>query len=208
MRVRGAGPRGADRGGCLVVGCLVAAGFVGLLVLIGVFFFMKGKRELEPVVEKYFAAVDKGEYDAAWVVVGERWKSTQSRDGFVAFEKAARDRLGTLKEKSMTGVHMNSNPSGTTARVVYSAEFEKGAATITFTMSKTGDEWLIDGVHYNSPLLRSPSVCPKCNKGHTPGAKFCSDCGTGLGAGAEADASADPTEDQGAPEAPAPEEGL
>ncbi|MHC5057356.1 MAG: DUF4019 domain-containing protein [Planctomycetota bacterium] len=195
-----------------MVGCLVAAGFVGILVLIGVFIFVKGKRELEPVAEQYLAAVEKGEYDAAWAGVGEVWKATQSRDEFVAFEEATRGRLGALKEKSMTGVHMNSNSSGTTARVVYSAEFEKGAATVTFMMSKHGEEWLIDRVRYDSPVLPSPASCPKCGRGAAPGERFCSDCGSGLGGavgpGPPADAPADFVEGPDGAETPAPEEGF
>jgi len=196
MRVQSDRVCGADKGGCFNVGCLIAAGFVGILVLVAVFIFMKGKRDLEPVVGAYLAAVDEGDYDAAWGLVGERWRAAQSREEFTAFEKSVRGALGAFKDRTMTGVHINSNSSGSTARVVYSGEFEKGAATVTFTMSKAGDRWLIDGVHYGSPLLASLAVCPKCGKRGPPGAKFCPGCGTGLAAGAGATPSADPADDE------------
>ncbi len=85
---------------------------------------------------------------------------------------------------------------------------EKGSATMTFTMSENGDEWLIDGVRYDSPLLQSLSACPKCGKAATQGGKFCTNCGTGIGASAGAASPADETEDEEGAESPASEEGF
>lgn len=206
MHVRSAGVYGAEKGGCFKVGCLIAAGFFGIIVLVGVLIFMKGKRELEPVAEKYLVAVENEKYDAAWAMVGESWRSAQSGEGFIAFEKAVRAKLGALKEKSMTGVHISSNSSGTTARIVYSAEFENGSATMTFTMSKPGDAWLIEGVRYDSPLLRSLANCPKCGKGIALGATFCSGCGAPLTPEAADDSPADAEEDSVVPVEPASDE--
>lgn len=166
--------------GCFFYGCLVSLGVFGLVMaaLAGVYLY--GTRSLAPYPEKFLSLVDSGDFKGAYDMVGDGWKKQMTLEQFTEFEKSMKDALGACQSKTMDGVAVNSNNGVTTARLVFGANFAKGPAKLTFNMEKQGDEWKIQGLNYQSPLVAQKLTCPHCGAINNPGSKFCASCGKAL----------------------------
>ena len=136
--------------GCCAGGC-VALVVVFIAILAGIYFY--GRASISPYVEDFLALVEKSDYDAAYESVSSEWKARQSREEFEKFFVPVKEKLGPILSKTMVGVNIQSNMSGTTGVVTYSVTFEKGSGTIVFTMKKVEGEWRVMGARYVSPLL-------------------------------------------------------
>lgn len=158
--------------GCFFYGCLISAGLGGLFVaaIVGLYFY--GAKQLTPYPEKFLTLIDSDDYTGAYALVGDGWKKQMNLQQFTDFEKAVKGVLGPCTAKTMTGVSVNSNTGGTTAVVTFSATFAKGPATLIFTMEKVNDQWLIQGLKYNSDLLKNGLPAPQAETPtETPEAK-------------------------------------
>lgn len=168
------------RRGCFFYGCLTTIALV-VLFAIGVFaLFQYGRTNVTPVAEEFLAAVESGNYDAAYASAGDEWKQVSSKDEFPVVFKLVQNTLGSRKSLSLSSFHIQTNNRGTFARAVYSAEYDNGNADLTFTLKKYDGQWRIIGLHYDSPLLNLALKCPKCNAANAPSAKFCAQCGAQL----------------------------
>ena len=152
-------PNAPKKRGCLFYGCIFAligsVCFVG--VIAGVFYYGKSLLgNVTPVADNFLQHIDKNEYPEAYAMLGAGWKK-DSLEKFTQFEKGMQAALGTLKSKTQTGMSFNTDTSGTTALLSYSAEFTKGPATLNFTLIKEGDVWKVNGLEYKSKLLEAPA---------------------------------------------------
>jgi hypothetical protein len=140
--------------GCFFYGCAFSAGIAAILVAVfgGIYYY--GTRSIAPVAEKFLTLVDSGDYNGAYGMLGAGWKQTATLEQFTAFETQIKDALGACNSKTMSGVSINNTNGVTSARLVYSANFTKGAATLTFNLIKEGDDWKVQGLTYNSDLLK------------------------------------------------------
>lgn len=133
-------------GAALVVGGLITAYFV---------FMNYAERTLGPPAEAFLAKAQAQDYDAAYALAGPRWKQKQTLEDYRQFEQKVRDRLGPLIDKNFIAAQFQSNTGGSFATLTYSAKFENGRGTITVSLFKQNGEWIVEGVNYQSPLLKS-----------------------------------------------------
>jgi hypothetical protein len=139
--------------GCFFYGCLFSLVGTGLLIAMGVGIFMYGKSVVGPVTDNFLQHVDKNEYTEAYAMLGDGWKKQMDQTQFTTFEKSIQNTLGACQSKTMTGVFMSTVNGASTATAVYTAQFTKGTATLTFNLIKEGSEWKVQGLQYQSPLL-------------------------------------------------------
>jgi hypothetical protein len=139
--------------GCFFYGCLFSLVGTGLLIAMFVGIFMYGKSVVGPVTDNFLQHVDKNEYTEAYAMLGDGWKKQMDQTQFTTFEKSIQNTLGTCQSKTMMGVFMSTVNGASTATAVYTAQFTKGAATLTFNLNKEGREWKVQGLQYQSPLL-------------------------------------------------------
>ncbi|MGE0606282.1 MAG: zinc-ribbon domain-containing protein [Pirellulales bacterium] len=163
-------------GACAVVvaGC---AGFI-------FFAFSSTGTMITPRVEALFAAIDREEDQASY----DR-DFTPDYRGVTTFAQhqricqLVRLRLGKLQSQTLTSTQLHHNNGTSTADVVYSANFEKGAATIKAKLQKVGDDWLYLGFRVDSPAFLpdlTEQKCPHCGAAHEASARFCPSCGKPL----------------------------
>jgi hypothetical protein len=174
-------PEGRRGFGC-GTGCLVAG--IGFLLLAGIGGLMayRGKRQVDPVVERFVALLGAGDFRSAYDMTGEGWRGRQDFDQFADFQKKALLVVGDFREKSFGHLNINaSSGTGTTAVAVYNARYSNGDVTLTFNLTKKDGAWLIEGQHYASPLFASAVKCPRCGTEVRLEAKFCPQCGGPLG---------------------------
>lgn len=163
--------------GCFFYGCITG---IVLVVLAGgglFALFMYGRGQVGPYCEEYLSAVERGDYEAAYQLAGDRWKQEQPFEQYVEFEKTMRQGLGQCLEKRLAHVNIGSHAEGAIARIVYNAQFENGECVITFALTKQEGRWVVQGVHYASPALLQVLTCPSCGATQKILSKFCADCG-------------------------------
>ena len=122
--------------------------------------FLYGAKSLAPYSEKFLTLIDSDDYTGAYRMLGDGWKKQMNLQQFTDFEKGVKGVLGKCNSKTMSGVNINSNNGVTTGVLTYSATFAKGPATLIFTMEKENGEWKINGLQYNSDLLKNGLPAP------------------------------------------------
>jgi hypothetical protein len=160
---------------------LMFVGGIGMAVVLGA----RGKRQVEPLVERYFKNVEAGDIKAEYDAAASGLKASGTLLEFAATVQAAHAALGPLADRSMQGINVSSNTSGTTITATFACSFAKGNATVMFVFVEEGDEYRLLRVNYSSPLLNSALSCPKCGATTKPGDSFCPSCGEKLPAPAK-----------------------
>ena len=112
-----------------------------LLVAVSSCSLTKGKEIGERAVVQFHNQFNAGQYHEIYV---------QSDEGF---RKAARRKLGTVKNSSQTGWHVNATPTGTMVTLNYDVEFSEGKGTEQFVFKLSGDKALVFNYNVNSPLF-------------------------------------------------------
>ncbi len=164
--------------GCFFYGCLSVIGLVLLGVIVGGSIYLYGRNTVTPFVENYMNAVDAGEYEAAYAMLGPQWSKTWTLAQVRSFEDKVRGLTGKCTGLTLWNCNIKKMGSAaTTATVVYNAGFEKGPVTVTVILVKDGERWLIEGVNYNSPQLVAALKCPHCGHTNATLGDFCSSCG-------------------------------
>lgn len=153
---------------------LVVLVIAGAALFVGLF---REKQKMAPRCEKYLNAVERGDYRAAYRLIGRRWRDVQAYDEYVEFERTLREALGKCQEKTLTEYKVRAGTGGSMGLVVYHARFEKGECQIVFRLEKEDGNWRVQGVNYNSPALLPLFKCPHCGTIQKGLAKFCSECG-------------------------------
>jgi hypothetical protein len=178
--------------GCWKYGCvamlLMFAGGIGAAMLLG----MRGRREIEPKVERFFKNVEAGdfrtEYDAASSVLKAREQFSTFSHMLVMTSAA----LGPLTGRTFEGISVSRDGSTSTLTATYDCTFEKSRAKVVFVFIAEEGEYRLARVSYRSPGLRARSACPHCGAITKQADKFCASCGREL-----------PSAPSGIPDAPA-----
>lgn len=144
--------------GCFFYGCAFAFVGAGIFAaaIIGLYFY--GKSIIGPTADDYLQHIDKNEFTQAYAMTSTAFKQATSEAQFTAFAQRMQQTLGPCQSKSMDGVAANTTLGKTTSVVNYSAQFAKGAATLTFNLIKEDGVWKIERVDYKSPLLQAPAT--------------------------------------------------
>ncbi len=149
---------------------LVCAGGFGWLLI-------KGHAEIEPIAEAFQAKVDAADYSGAYQSIGPEWKAVDSEEKFTSFESSVRKQLGVMLSKSTASFNVQDGVGQGSATITYNANYEKGPASVTYTLSKRGGAWLVIGHNVDSPLLTQLVTCPKCGHVANVWSDFCGECG-------------------------------
>jgi hypothetical protein len=172
--------------GCFYYGCLTVLMLVLLGAAAGVGVYFYGRAQFGPMCEQYLALVEKGDYRAAYDSLGPQWRKGDTFEDYEKFEKAVRVKLGSCRTKKITNVDVSARSGRDTyAQITYDATFENGGGVITFTILKEQGGWLIEGVHYDSPILETLLKCPSCGAPLRGWVKFCPECGKPVAAASD-----------------------
>ena len=164
--------------GCFYYGCLTVMVLVLLGIAAGAGIYFYGRARFGPMCERYLGLVEQGDYRAAYDSLGPQWRKADTFEDYEKFEKAARAKLGACRSRKLTGVDLSARAGRDTyAKVTYDATFENGDGAIVFTILKEEGGWLIEGVHYGSPLLATLLTCASCGAELKGWVKFCPKCG-------------------------------
>jgi hypothetical protein len=107
----------------------------------------------DPVAENIFKAMNPGNYTAYTLDFGERLKSNLSED---TFSKANGDRVATVGTFLSKEYWMMSQKNDK-LNVAYRAKFTKEPADVLLTIffKNIDGNWYIDGLYFDSPLMRA-----------------------------------------------------
>jgi hypothetical protein len=151
----------------IVMACLIAAGAVGIVVLI---------RDAGSLMteSKAYSAESKAYGDDAMLNIFTNWDADElwkrstphfrqaiKRDDLSAFFDAGKDALGRLSEYSGTGgatVTVTSGRKSVKANYMAKTRFEKGDADVRLDLIKDGMVWTIEGFHIDSSVLMKSLV--------------------------------------------------
>lgn len=178
------------KSGCTIIGLVALAALGGCvaLALWGGKALLQASEEIGKYTDEVFAANVAGKWAELYdTQTTPEFQSVTNREQWNQIGAVVQEKLGALKNKTTTNINVRSMNGVTTAVVLYSAQFEKGAGTIEMNLRKDAGQWKILGLHVNSPLLASaPSgTCPHCGKSVPADAKFCPACGKAADAGSE-----------------------
>ena len=154
--------------GCFFYGCAFAlvGGGIFAAALIGLFLY--GKSIIGPTADDYLQHIDKNEYTQAYAMTSTAFKAATSEAQFTAFAQRMQQTFGTCQSKTLDGIAANTTLGKSTSVMNYSAQFTKGAATLTFNLIKEDGVWKIERVDYKSPLLQTPAAPESPTAPETP----------------------------------------
>lgn len=171
-------PKKKKKRGCLAYGCLTII-VIGLVIAaIGTAIFLYGKKQINPFVDKYIAAINNEQYDVAYSnLISSAWRSSASVEEFTSFESNVKKIIGNCNSKSLQNVHISKN-IGTlpTAVAGYDAQYDKGPVFLDITLVKENEKWLVQHIKYNSELFIQAMTCKECGKPNKDLGKFCAFC--------------------------------
>jgi hypothetical protein len=113
----------------------------------------KGKGIAERAVTQFHDQLNAGRYHDIYVQTDDGFRKATSEAAAVALFEAIRRKLGTVKNSTQTGWHVNATTSGTIVSLAYDIEFSEGNGTEQFVFHVTGDKALLFNYNVNSPLL-------------------------------------------------------
>jgi hypothetical protein len=184
--------------GCLAVVVISVLGIGGCVA-----FFYKGGSDAHAAANVYLAAVQAGDFEAAFATLGPEFTGARGLSDFVAFEQAARAELGSCGEWKMSGTSFNRESGRSMAQLTYRRTCESGPLVVAFNLEQIDGEWLIQDIRYNEALEARVERCAGCSAVVPTGAKFCAHCGAAIGDDPEEpeqEGSAVPAISQGVPE--------
>lgn len=124
-----------------------------LLVAVSSCSLTKGKEIGERAVVQFHNQFNAGQYHEIYVQSDEGFRKAASEADTLALFEAVRRKLGTVKNSSQTGWHVNATPTGTMVTLTYDVEFSEGKGTEQFVFKLSGDKALVFNYNVNSPLF-------------------------------------------------------
>lgn len=94
-----------------------------------------------------------GAYRDIYAQTDEGFRKVTNEDEMVALLQAVHKKLGTVKNASQIGWHVNATTAGTVVMLAYNTEFTEGRATEQFVFYASGDKVKLFQYNINSPLL-------------------------------------------------------
>ncbi|TDU72954.1 uncharacterized protein DUF3887 [Prosthecobacter fusiformis] len=132
----------------------VAATLLASILLIGCN-PIKSTAEAEKAAVEFHGLFDSQDYEKIYDTSHPDLKAAQSKQELVAFIKAVREKLGTVKSSDRKGWKANSYNLKTTVVLSYATVFEHGQGTETFTYRIEDGKASLLGWHINSNALMS-----------------------------------------------------
>ena len=150
-----------------------------VLFVIGgiVWFFLSARTTFNPVVDEIVKMYNDEDHESLYAITDVSFRSVCSEEQLENMLGTLHQCLGNCHSHTITSFNRAATTAGRTARLICSAEFERGLGTIDIALHKSGGRWLLLGFNFNSPALVSTSKCPNCSYLNTPGARFCGGCG-------------------------------
>ncbi|MFT7643285.1 MAG: hypothetical protein ACI9G1_005050 [Pirellulaceae bacterium] len=170
----------------VVGGVIIAVVFMFLTSIAacgGLFYsiYQNTNNQFSPIVDEIFVAVADGEFDEIYENrTSPEFQQSVTNDHFAGI-CGQYQKLGPLKSKTMTSFNVNYNNGQQLADVSYSAEFAKGAATITTKFRQVEDEWKLVSIYIDSDYFtESPATftCSECQGDVGRNDDSCPQCGT------------------------------
>jgi len=162
--------------GCLAVVVIAVLGIGGCVA-----FFYKGGSDAHAAANTYLEAVQTGDYEGAFEILGPGFTEQRGLADFVAFEQAARAEMGSCGDWRMNGTSFNRESGRSMALLTYQRICDDGPVTVAFNLEQVDGEWLIQDIRYNEAVGPVAEVCAECGAVVPPGANFCPVCGAVVG---------------------------
>ena len=160
----------------ILLGC---GGALVLAVLVGAVVFAlisKGRSSVDPIVDTYLSQMNDGDYAGIYAAAHPIFREKTGEAQFVLFAERVLGALGKSQSTSFRGINVNVDNGMTTTTATYKGTFEKGEASLVFTIVDSK----LAGVNYDSPLLESMLICPHCGAELQQVSRFCPSCGESL----------------------------
>jgi hypothetical protein len=158
--------------GCLIVTLVAVLGIGGCVAWV-----YRSSTDAHAVAEAYLAAVDAGNYDAAFQALGPDFTEDRGLSDFVAFEQAARAELGSCGDWTLSGTSFNRQDGNSVALLTFRGTCDDEPVTVSFSLEQLDRQWLIQDIRYNEPMGPVLQICVDCGGVVPPGANFCPFCG-------------------------------
>jgi hypothetical protein len=129
--------------------CLVILVFVGAACST----FTKGKAAGEKAVENFHAQLNAEKYDEIYEQSSKEFQASDSKENIVKFLQAVHKKLGSVKNASSQGWHVNTTPMGTVVTLSYETEFDNDKGVESFTFYMSGDDAKLAGYNVNAKKL-------------------------------------------------------
>ena len=137
----------------------LAVGLIGAFVIVGVIgigvytLWQFGKDELNPPVDAYLNTLQSQNYAGLYGQVSNEWRNYESQEEFTEFHRMIHNKLGNHYSRSLKTFNIQHNTGHSYATATYDVEFTKGDAELTFEFSRSGSNWQIQSVNYESPVF-------------------------------------------------------
>ena len=128
----------------LVCALLLTAGACGIT---------KHKENAELAVAKFHQQLNAEQYHEIYVQSDKLFQESATESDIVALLGAVHAKLGTVKNATAQGWHVNATPTGTFVTLGYEVEFSEGKGTEQFAFKMNGNQALLVNYNVNSPLL-------------------------------------------------------
>ena len=131
---------------CVIVVCVLSltAGACGIT---------KQKQNAEKGVAKFHQQLNDEQYHEIYVQSDKLFQQSSTEADVVALFGAVHAKLGTVKNATAQGWHVNATPQGTFVTLGYDVEFSEGKGVEQFVFKMNGSEPLLFNYNVNSPLL-------------------------------------------------------
>jgi hypothetical protein len=113
----------------------------------------KHKQNAEKGVVKFHEQLNAEQYHEIYVQSDKLFQQSATEADIVALLGAVHAKLGTVKNATVQGWHVNATPSGTFVTLGYDVEFSEGKGMEQFVFKMNGSEPLLFNYNVNSPLL-------------------------------------------------------
>jgi len=115
--------------------------------------FTKHKENAEKAVAKFHQQLNAEQYHEIYVQSDKLFQESATEADMVALFGAVHAKLGTVKNATPQGWHVNATPTGTFVTLAYDVDFSEGKGTEQFVFKMNGNEALLFNYNVNSPLL-------------------------------------------------------
>jgi hypothetical protein len=113
----------------------------------------KHKENAEKAVAKFHEQLNAEQYHEIYVQSDKLFQESASEPDMVALLGAVHAKLGTVKNATSQGWHVNATPQGTFVTLGYDVDFSEGKGQEEFAFKMNGNQALLVRYNINSPLL-------------------------------------------------------
>jgi hypothetical protein len=107
----------------------------------------------EKAIDQFHERLNAGDLDAVYETSGNQMKTAATKDFLSQFLAAVHRKLGNFQSGKTAGWNDQVMTGGHTLTINYSAEYERGSASESFTFSIENDRATLEGYHINSNAL-------------------------------------------------------